>query len=139
MLNPSLLEAYHQTNYCFDNTLLNIDEPSSKAASLLRPFAPHGGLFITAWNPLGKELTVEDNQKANQTLKVELLTRGLNVIDGYGVSKDGKWREDSFFTYPIDEETSLKLCCAFSQNAVVYVSSDGLPELLINPNFYLNK
>ena len=133
MLYPSLLQAYHQTNYHFGDILLNVDKPSSKAASLLQPFIPAGGLFITAWNPLGKELTVEDNQKANQKLKAELLTQGLNVIDGYGVSKDGKWREDSFFTYPIDEKTSLKLCCDFHQNAVVYVSSDGLPELLLNP------
>jgi hypothetical protein len=107
--------------------------PSPKAAALLQEFDPAGGLFITAWNPLGKELTLEDNQKANQNLKAELLTQGLNVIDGYGVSKDGKWREDSFFTYPIDEETSLKLCCDFSQNAGVYISCDGLPELLLNP------
>ena len=139
MLDPSLIEAYHQTDYHFGDTFFNIGELSSKAASLLQQFAPAGGLFITAWNPLGEELTLEDNLKANQNLKAELLIRGLNVIDGYGVSKDGKWREDSFFTYPIDEETSLKLCCDFSQNAVVYVSSNGLPELLISPNFYLNK
>ena len=134
MLDPSLLQAYHQTNYHFGDTLLNIGKPSPKAAALLQEFDPAGGLFITAWNPLGKELTLEDNQKASQNLKAELLIRGLNVIDGYGVSKDGKWREDSFFTYPIDEETSLKLCCDFSQNAVVYVSFDGLPELLLNPD-----
>ena len=133
MLYPSLLQAYHQTNYHFGDTLLNIGKPSPKAAALLQEFDPAGGLFITAWNPLGKELTLEDNQKASQNLKAELLIRGLNVIDGYGVSKDGKWREDSFFTYPIDEKTSLKLCCDFHQNAVVYVSSDGLPELLLNP------
>lgn len=139
MLDPSLLEAYHQTDYHFGDTFFNIGELSSKAASLLQQLAPAGGLFITAWNPLGEELTLEDNLKANQNLKAELLIRGLNVIDGYGVSKDGKWREDSFFTYPIDEETSLKLCCDFSQNAVVYVNSNGLPELLISPNFYLNK
>ena len=139
MLDPSLLEAYHQTDYHFGDTFLNIGEPCSKAASLLQQFAPAGGLFITAWNPLGKEITVEDNQKANQTLKEKLLKLGLNVTYGYGVSKDGKWREDSFFAYPIDKEASLKLCCAFSQNAVVYVSSNGLPELLISPNFYLNK
>ena len=139
MLDPSLIEAYHQTDYHFGDTFFNIGELSSKAASLLQQFAPAGGLFITAWNPLGEELTLEDNLKANQNLKAELLIRGLNVIDGYGVSKDGKWREDSFFTYPIDEETSLKLCCDFSQNAVVYVSSNGVPELLISPNFYLNK
>ena len=135
MLDPSLLQAYHQTNYHFGDTLLNIGKPSPKAAALLQEFDPAGGLFITAWNPLGKELTLEDNQKASQNLKAELLIRGLNVIDGYGVSKDGKWREDSFFTYPIDKEASIKLCCDFSQNAVVYVSSNGFPELLLHPKF----
>ncbi len=133
MLDPFLLQAYRQTNYHFGDTLFNIDEPSSKAADLLQPFYPDGGLFITAWNPLGKELTVEDNNKANKNLQAELLKQSLNVIDGYGESKDGKWREDSFFAYPIDEETSLKLCCAFHQNAVVYISSDGLPKLLLHP------
>lgn len=133
MLDPYLLEAYHQTDYHFGDTFFNIGELSSKAASLLQPFTPAGGLFITAWNPLGKELTLEENQKANQTLKKELSNQGLNVIDGYGESKDGKWREDSFFAYPIDKEASIKLCCDFHQNAVVYVSSDGIPELLLNP------
>ena len=136
MLDPSLLEAYQQTNYYFGNTLLNVDEPSSKAASLLQPFAPAGGLFITAWTPLGKELTLEDNKRANQNLKAELLKEGLNIIEGYGESKNGKWREDSFFAYPIDKEASIKLCCEFHQNAVVYIRSDGLPELLLNPEIY---
>lgn len=38
-----------------------------------------------------------------------------------------------FFAYPIDKDTSLTLCCTFEQNAVVYVTSDGLPILLLNP------
>ncbi len=135
MLDLPLLEAYHQTNYKFDDTLLNIDKTSSKAASLLQPFSPAGGLFITAWNPLGKERTVEENEQANQELKNELLKQGLNVTEGYGESPDGKWRENSFFAYPIDQNSSLKLCCTFEQNAVVYVTCAGLPILLLNPNF----
>lgn len=133
MLYQPLLEAYHQTNYKFDDTVLNINKRSSKAASLFQPFAPAGGLFITAWNPLGKELTVEENRQANRKLKNELLKQGLKVTEGYGESPDGKWREDSFFAYPIDKDTSLTLCCTFEQNAVVYVTSDGLAILLLNP------
>lgn len=134
MLDTLLLEAHYQTNYKFDDILLNIDKTSFKAAALLQPFSPAGGLFITAWNPLGKELAVEENEQANQELKNELLRQGLKVIEGYGESPDGKWREDSFFAYPIDEYTSLTLCCTFEQNAVVYVTSDGLPILQLNPN-----
>lgn len=135
MSDRTLLEAYRQTNYKFDDTVLNIDKTSSKAASLLQPFSPAGGLFITAWNPLGKELTVEDNEQANQELKNELLERGLKVTEGYGESPDGQWCEDSFFAYPIDQDSSLKLCCTFEQNAVVYVTCTGLPVLLLNPDF----
>ena len=135
MLDNPLLEAYYQTNYKFDDTLLNIDKTSFRAAALLQPFSPAGGLFITAWNPLGKERTVEENEQANQELKNELLKQGLKVIEGYGESPDGKWREDSFFAYPIDQDSSLKLCCTFEQNAVVYVTCTGLLVLLLNPNF----
>lgn len=135
MLDLPLLEAYHQTNYKFDDTVLNIDKTSSKAASLLQPFSPAGGLFITAWNPLGKERTIEENKQANQELKNELLKQGLNVKEGYGESPDGKWKEDSFFAYPIDQNSSLKLCCTFEQNAVMYVTCAGLPVLLLNPDF----
>lgn len=135
MLDTLLLEAYYQTNYKFDDTLLNIDKTSFKAAALLQPFSPAGGLFITAWNPLGTELTVEENEQANQELKNELLEQGLKVTEGYGESPDGQWREDSFFAYPIDQDSSLKLCCTFEQNAVVYVTCTGLPVLLLNPDF----
>ena len=133
MLDQPLLEAYRQTNYKFDNTVFNIDKSSSKAASLFQPFAPVGGLFITAWNPLWKELTVEENRQANQRLKNELLRQGYKVIEDYGESPDGEHREDSFFAYPIDKDTSLTLCCTFEQNAVVYITSEGLPILLLNP------
>lgn len=51
MLNQSLLDAYNQTNYYFDEILLNIDRQSNEAKSLLKPFIPKGGVFITAWNP----------------------------------------------------------------------------------------
>ncbi len=86
------------------------------------------------WNPLGKELTLEENKKANHELKNELFKKGLKIIEGYGESRDCKWREGSFFAYPIDQDTALQLCCIFEQNAVVYVTSDGLPLLLLNPN-----
>lgn len=135
MLDQSLLKAYHQTNYQLDDILLNIDKVSSKAAFLLQPFSPAGGLFITAWNPLGKELTVEENEQANQKLKNELPEQGLKVTEGYGESPDSEWRENSFFAYPIDQNTSLKLCRTFEQNAVVYVTCAGLPTLLLNPDF----
>lgn len=135
MLSQSLLEAYQQTHYCFGNVVLNIDKPSAKAELLLKPFIPSGGLFITAWNLMGEPVDLASNELANEGLKNELLSQGLTVLEGYGESPDGSWREDSFFAYPVDEEISLNLCLPYFQNAVVYVTPKGLPMLLANPNF----
>ncbi len=135
MLDPSTIELYRQTNYQVGDILLNIDKKSCDAKTLLQSFAPAGGVFITAWNPLGKKLTTLENEQANQQLKKVLLKQGLNVVDGYGESPGGKWRENSFFAYPVDQDASLALCHRFEQNAVVYVTSDGLPRLMLNLNF----
>lgn len=68
-------------------------------------------------------------------MKKDLLSRGLTLIEGYGESLDGVWRENSFFAYPVNEEMSINLCHMYLQNAVVYVTSDGLPTLILNTNY----
>lgn len=136
MLSPNLIRIYEQTHYCFNNTILRIMQPSKDARTLLESLSPKGAVFITAWNPLGKEATDTENRRANIELKEELTKQGLNIVDGYGKSPDGQWREDSFCAYPVDKNTSLSLCRHFKQNAVVYISPDGLPELLLNPDFF---
>lgn len=134
MLSEHRINAYKETNYHFDDVLLKIDKESVKAQLLLEVFKPNGGLFITAWNPMGNPTDRESNELANRRLEQKLLDQGFNVIDGYGESPDGKWREDSFFVYPISEEKSIELCQSYLQNAVVYVTTDGLATLLFNPD-----
>lgn len=56
----------------------------------------------------------------------------VTVINGYGISPCGGWREESFFAYPIDKHASQKLCEAFAQNAVVYVDNNGYPNLIFH-------
>ena len=58
--------------------------PSKDARTLLESSSPKGAVFITAWNPLGKEVTDTENRRANVELKKELTKQGLNIIDGYG-------------------------------------------------------
>lgn len=135
MLSPTLIRIYEQTHYCFNGTVLKLMQYSTDARTLLEPSSPKGAVFITAWNPLGKKTTDIENRRANVELKKELIRQGLNIIDGFGKSPDGQWRENSFFAYPVDKNTSLSLCHHFKQNAVVYISPDGLPELLLNPDF----
>ena len=139
MSKPDLIQAYRETDYHFAERVLTINKPSAATAMLLNPFAPKGGVFITACNPMGEEVDDDDNELANIKLKEDLLSQGLTVIAGYGEGTNKatgeKHKEDSFFAYPIDEKTSLDLCIKYEQNAVVYVDSNGLPSLKFHPEF----
>jgi len=132
MIDEQTLLAYEQTDYKFSDITINIGVYSDAVKQLLIPYAPLGAIFITAWNPMGKVVYDEQNHRANKKLKSILLEMGLTVIDGYGISPCGSWREDSFFAYPIDKHASQRLCEAFSQNAVVYVDNNGYPNLIFH-------
>ena len=96
MSKPDLVQAYCETDYHFAERVLTINKPYAATATLLKPFAPKGGVFITAWNPMGKEVDDYDNELANIKLKDDLLSQGLAVIAGYGEGTDKatgeKWR-----------------------------------------------
>ena len=139
MSKLDLIQAYRETDYHFAERVLTIDKVSIEAATLIKPFAPKGGVFITAWNPMDEEVDDDDNELANIKLKEDLLSQGFTVIAGYGEGTDKatgeKHKEDSFFAYPIDEKNSLDLCIKYAQNAVVYVDYDGLVSLKFHPEF----
>ena len=139
MSKPDLVQAYRETDYHFAERVLTINKPSTATATLLKPFAPKGGLFITACNPMGKVVDSVSNKLANNALEKDLLSQGLTVIAGYGEGTNEdtgeKHKEDSFFAYPVDRQTSLDLCIKYEQNAVVYVDSNGLPSLKFHPAF----
>ena len=48
MLSLSFIESYRQTDYCFGDIVLTIDQPSIEMAALLKTFVPKGGLSIKA-------------------------------------------------------------------------------------------
>ncbi len=58
MLSQSPIQGYLETDYCFRDIILTINKVSVDAATLLKPFAPKGGIFITAWNFLGKSIWI---------------------------------------------------------------------------------
>ena len=139
MSKPDLIQAYRETDYHFAEIVLTINKPSTATATLLKPVAPKGGVFITACNPMGKVVDADDNELANNALEKDLLSQGLTAIAGYGEGTNEengeKHKEDSFFAYPVDAKTSLNLCVKYEQNAVVCVDSNGLPSLKFHPAF----
>lgn len=133
-----LQAAYRNTNYCVSApgqiVVLRVGLVSEGARNLMAACSAEGGVFITAWNPFGKVLSQTENIKANAALKKELEDVATIVLAGYGSSPDVSWREDSFFAFPIGKSTATEFCCRYAQNAVIFVGSDGVPELVFHPN-----
>lgn len=135
-ISEELLGAYKNTNYCVSGDggfVMHVGRVSEEAKALMARSSAQGAVFITAWNPFGKPASDAENRAANLALKSTLEDAGLNVLEGCGVSSDGRWREDSFFTFPVSRSVAIELCCRYAQNAVIFVDSDGVPELLLGP------
>lgn len=89
-------------------------------------------LFITAFNPFGREQSPAENELAHAELGRELRTLSLNVSEGEGTDPTGNWDpEKSFLAYGIDEQKSRELGTKYRQDAVVWVGHDAVPRLLL--------
>ncbi len=137
-ISDDLIAAYRNTNYCVNThghyfTMI-VGRVSENSIKLMTEFNAHGAVFITAWNPFGEVYSLTENQKANDLLRIDLKAKKLSVLDGYGASPDGNWREDSFFAFSVSRSTAIKLCNQYSQNAVIFVDKNGIPELIFHPN-----
>lgn len=136
-ISEELAAAYRNTNYCVSSSgkvfVLRIGVASEAVKEIMAAASASGAVFITAWNPFSKVLTEAENIAANEALKSDLEKVAASILNGYGSSPDTSWREDSFFAFPVERSASIKLCCQYRQNAVIFVSSDGVPELVFHP------
>lgn len=137
-ISEHLISEYRNANYCVTlsgaETVLRIGQPSIELASLLTRHAASGAVFITAWNPLGNVLSESENISANKLLKQGLARIATVVLSGYGSSPDGTRREESFLALPVSRHDAAELCCRYAQNAVVFISPSGVPELIFHPH-----
>lgn len=139
-ISPELIELYRNTNYCVSDHehefVLRIGMVSKEAKRLLSGESDDGAVFITAWNPFGKEVTRLEKDEANSRLRNDLKELGGNVLAGYGCSPDQSWREDSYLYFPVSRSTAAAFCRRYQQNAVIFVDSNGVPELIFNSDVF---
>ena len=86
--------------------------------------------LITACNPLGQQVAVEVNLKANHSLELAIQAMGLPYYPGHGNDPKGAWKEGSYLMMGIDPVKARQLGDLYQQNAVVWISKDASPELM---------
>lgn len=122
---------YLETNYIVDilKQPIRINEFNQELNKLLKEQNSESWAYITAYNPFSRILSDNENKCRNKKLKS--LLSNYKLYKGRGCGIDGKWPpEESFLILKISRSDALKLGKKFKQNAIVFGSIDGIPELI---------
>ena len=135
MIDKELEIAYANTSYRLlerADIVLRVGKFNPELLNLFDEFETKTAAFVTAWNPFSNPLPMAENQKHNQKLLFWIQEHGLTCFEGVGEGDDGRWPgEESYLIIGIDRTQALELGKLFNQNAVIWVGSSAVPELLI--------
>ncbi len=79
---------------------------------------------ITAWNPGTERLTREQNDKANERLRLDLVDRGLSPCRAVGKDPNSDYFEESWAVLGLSDQEARDIGASFNQVAVFRVA-DG--------------
>lgn len=86
--------------------------------------------FITAYNPMSRVLSPEENISRNEDLESKI--KGYPYLHGAGRDPEGEWTpERSFLILDIKLEEATALAKEFEQKAIVYGEKGGVAELIM--------
>jgi hypothetical protein len=131
-----LISAYRTTDYVAHGNssfvVIQVGRHSLAVDRLLARMHATSGAFITAWNPLSKELSAKANTHWNRELKRDLIIRGFAFVEGEGRGRTGDWPpEPSILAFGISRTEASAIGRKYRQNAVVYVSKGRPAELVM--------
>ena len=125
-INQELLQAYQNTTYrtvvepIFE---IRVGEMNDSLSEFMHERGYDNWSFITAENPLSRQLNPVENKTRNAALKNLIEQASLFYLEGRGVPDDGQWSpENSFLVFDAGKETSLRWSHEFQQKAFVYGS-----------------
>ena len=134
MISEALLQKYRQTDYIIDDDpplLVHIGEQNDGLRILFASFNVESAAFITAWNPLGRQFTLDENYDRQIELLEDISSQRLNYFVGRGESQTGDWSEDSYLVLGVSLDDATEIAKRHEQNAFVWIPVSGVPELII--------
>jgi len=82
--------------------------------------------LLTAYNPRGEDLPVEENERRLAELAAYLRTELVAAARSIGVSEDGSWMEPGFALLDVVEAHALAIARRFEQAAIYAWSAESL-------------
>ncbi len=82
--------------------------------------------ILTAYNPRGQELSLEENERRLADLDAYLKKELVAAVPSLGSSTDGSWKEPGLALLDLDEKRALDIARRFQQAAIYAWSADRL-------------
>lgn len=135
VIEPGLIGEYRRTLfhvYAQTPFTLRIGEPSPELAALFQKHLIDSAVYITAYSPFSTVVSADENQSAQARLTADLASTAQLVIQGDGQDPEQRWpAEQSLLGLGVGREDAVALGQRYLQNAVVWVGSDVIPQLLL--------
>jgi hypothetical protein len=88
--------------------------------------------YITACNPFSQILDDKANVERHAALGREISQRRLTCIEGIGQHPSNQWPgEASYLIFGLTLEAAKALGTRLDQNAIVWSSTDAVPQLIL--------
>ncbi len=108
----------------YAQTLISIEEDGKHIPVEQARWSQKTIHVITAWNPNTERLVQEENDKANERLRQDLIDRGLSPCRAVGKDPNSDYFEDSWAVIGLSDQEARDIGASFDQVAIFRVS-DG--------------
>jgi Protein of unknown function (DUF3293) len=136
MLDERLIAAYRATDYVLfvddrHDVTLNIGRRNLDFDAVLDRRGATSAVVVTAYNPRSIVLADDENAARHAQLTGLLDAKSYDYALGEGRDPTGAWKAElECVVFGISAEVGLEIARRFEQNAIVFVTRGGAPELL---------
>ncbi len=135
-LMPALIEAYRKAIYRVEfgepPVDLQVDQFSSGLSALMQQHEAHCCGLVTASNPRGQLRDEADNARRHHRLLRCVDALGYAHLTAWGLDPDERWPDEQGILIPgIPKPAACKLAAEFEQNALLWMSGEAIPRLIL--------
>lgn len=111
--------------------VLHVGEQNDGLRILLASFGVESAAFLSAWNPDGVLVAIDENLDRQADLLNEIEKLRLNYFVGAAHHPGKDYREENYLVLGISRDQAEELATRFGQPGFVWVDMRGLPELVL--------
>lgn len=134
-IDAGTVQAYLGTEYRVlgnEPFTIHIDRPCQALKELQQRSHVHCSAYVSACNPFSQLVDEKVNAERHAALGHDLAARSMACLEGVGQHPSGDWPgEASYLVLGLDLEAAKALGTKLGQNAIVWASSDALPQLIL--------